>query len=392
MSEFLAGALRFFTSFRLTVVLLVFSIILVFIATLDQVNLGIWAVQEKYFRSFFVFWQIPDSHIAIPLFPGGYLIGALLLLNLVGAHIQRFRLTWRKTGLFLTHAGLILLLVGELLSGLWQEDYTMHLSRAVPTSFSESQKENELAIIDTTDPREDAVLSIPEEVLANERHIQHPKLPFRIQIKAYYPNSRLQMKQEGAGAPESQASAGTGRQIVAVPLGKSFRHDQRNTPSAVVELVGTEGSLGTFLLSTGLEAPESLTVGGRSFAMIMRPLRIYHPFTITLTDLRHDVYPGSDIPRNFSSRIRLKSGDGKDDRDILIFMNNPLRHAGFTFYQYQMNQASDFSVLQVVRNPSWMIPYVSCIMLSAGLFLHFSISLGEFIKRRREPKSTGASS
>ena len=29
-------------------------------ATLDQVNLGIWAVQEKYFRTFVVHWQVGD--------------------------------------------------------------------------------------------------------------------------------------------------------------------------------------------------------------------------------------------------------------------------------------------------------------------------------------------
>ena len=39
----------FFVSLKLTVVLLALSLILVFAATLDQVNLGIWGVQEKYF-------------------------------------------------------------------------------------------------------------------------------------------------------------------------------------------------------------------------------------------------------------------------------------------------------------------------------------------------------
>ena len=45
-------------SLRFTVVLLVFSMVLVFVATLDQVNLGIWAVQEKYFRAFVVYTQV----------------------------------------------------------------------------------------------------------------------------------------------------------------------------------------------------------------------------------------------------------------------------------------------------------------------------------------------
>jgi hypothetical protein len=42
----------FFVSLKLTLLLLVFSMVLIFAATLDQVNLGIWAVQEKYFRAF----------------------------------------------------------------------------------------------------------------------------------------------------------------------------------------------------------------------------------------------------------------------------------------------------------------------------------------------------
>src|SRR4051812_35450687 len=109
--------IKFFVSLRLTVVLLALSIILIFAATLDQVNLGIWAVQEKYFRTFIVLWNYKG--FPIPVFPGGYFIGGLLLVNLVASHIYRFKFTWKKAGILLTHAGLIVLLVGELLTGLW---------------------------------------------------------------------------------------------------------------------------------------------------------------------------------------------------------------------------------------------------------------------------------
>ena len=74
----------FFVSLRLTVVLLALSMLLVFAATLAQVDLGIWAVQQEYFRSFVAFWHIG------PLFvprPGGYLVGGMLLINLLAAHI-----------------------------------------------------------------------------------------------------------------------------------------------------------------------------------------------------------------------------------------------------------------------------------------------------------------
>ena len=100
------------TSLRLTVVLLVLSIVLVFAATLDQVHLGVWGVQEKYFRSFFIYSQIPGTALFFPVFPGGYLLGGVLIVNLVAAHFYRFRYSWKKSGIWLTHAGLILLLVG----------------------------------------------------------------------------------------------------------------------------------------------------------------------------------------------------------------------------------------------------------------------------------------
>ena len=101
----------FFVSLKLTVALLVLGMLLVFAATLDQTNLGIWGIQQKWFRTFVVFQDVRG--VALPVYPGGYLIGGLLLLNLLGAHLDRFKFTWRKAGIFLTHAGLILLLVGE---------------------------------------------------------------------------------------------------------------------------------------------------------------------------------------------------------------------------------------------------------------------------------------
>src|SRR5687768_7528417 len=130
--RFSCGAILFRTlrdilvSLKLTIVLLVFSMVLVFVATLDQVNLGIWAVQEKYFRSFVVYTQV--GRFALPVFPGGYTIGGLLLANLIAAHVFRFAFLWRKAGIFLTHLGLIVLLVGELLTGLWQEDFHLRLT------------------------------------------------------------------------------------------------------------------------------------------------------------------------------------------------------------------------------------------------------------------------
>lgn len=96
---------------------------------------------------------------------------------------------------------------------------------------------------------------------------------------------------------------------------------------------------------------------------------------MTLKEFKHDIYPGTDIPKNFSSLVRLADPSRAEDRDVLIYMNHPLRYGGKTFYQASFGQNDRLSVFQVVRNPGWLIPYLSCVMVAAGLLLHFGTKL-----------------
>ncbi len=378
--------IRFFTSLELTVVLLVMSIILVFVATLAQVNLGIWEVQQKYFHSFFVMWHPTGGGFSLPIFPGGYLIGGFLFVNLVAAHIYRFAFKWRRLGIIIAHLGLIVLLVGELLTGIWQKEYQMQLAPGETKSYAESFTNFELAVIDTTDPKVDHVVAIPTSMLAKDKAIQVPSLPFQIVARAYYPNSVLRMRTDADKGQPSLANVGIGPQVLATDAPLTYKPDETNTPAAFVELIGPDHSLGTYLVSSQLGMPQAFTYDGHNYTIALRVERRYMPFSLTLKSLHHDVYPGSDIPKNFSSIVRLRSADGKEDRIVRIYMNNPLRYGGLTFYQYQMNSAgAGFSVLQVVRNPSWLLPYISCLMLAVGLLIHFTIMLFGFVRKRRAP-------
>ncbi|HEY9842820.1 MAG TPA: hypothetical protein V6D23_20305, partial [Candidatus Obscuribacterales bacterium] len=112
----LARLLAFFGSLQLTVTLLSLSILLIFFGTLAQIDQGVWTVVKEYFRSWIVWVDFQllfprDRHVpgALP-FPGGWTLGSLLLINLLVAHAQRFKLTRQKIGLFVIHSGLILLL------------------------------------------------------------------------------------------------------------------------------------------------------------------------------------------------------------------------------------------------------------------------------------------
>ncbi|MBI4626624.1 MAG: cytochrome c biogenesis protein ResB [Verrucomicrobia bacterium] len=374
-----------FVSPQLSVVLLVLGMLLIFAATLDQVNLGIWAVQEKYFRSFVIYTRL--GSVAVPVFPGGYTIGGLLLINLVAAHVYRFSFTARKAGIQLTHAGLILLLVGELLTGLWQEDYNLRLTEGETRNYAESYRDNELVVVDTTDAQFDDVVTIPERRLAGQAPLQHPKLPFRVVPKAYYPNSVLQARPADAthrpGGQVSLATTGLGERVLAAPQPITYRQDERNLPSAYVELVAADRSLGTYLVSTGLVMPQVFEYGGRQWKIALRVKRAYKPYALTLLKFTFDRYAGTEIPKNFSSRIRLKTPDGRDDREVLIYMNNPLRYAGLTFYQSGFERDERTTILQVVRNPSWLLPYIACALMTLGLIVQFCFHLVGFVGKRR---------
>jgi hypothetical protein len=68
-------------------------------------------------------------------------------------------------------------------------------------------------------------------------------------------------------------------------------------------------------------------------------------------------------------------------------MNHPLRHRGETFYQSgtiagERKAKDSGTVLQVVKNPGWLLPYASCIIVTIGMLLHFGMNLAKFANRR----------
>jgi hypothetical protein len=70
------------------------------------------------------------------------------------------------------------------------------------------------------------------------------------------------------------------------------------------------------------------------------------------------------------------------NRASVIRMNEPMRHAGETFYQHQALAGDSGSVLQVVRNPGWTLPYLSCAVVSLGMLVHFGATLLRYMRRQ----------
>ena len=118
----------------------------------------------------------------------------------------------------------------------------------------------------------------------------------------------------------------------------------------------------------------------------LRAQREYLPYSIELLGIANEFYEGTETPFNFESDVLIKM-DGNDTRRALVYMNTPLRHEGKTFYQYQMNKAADYTVFQVIRNPSWLVPYLACIIVSLGLLWQFGFHLVRFLRKNSLQKA-----
>jgi hypothetical protein len=379
---FLDGLIKFFTSLRLTVLCLALGLVLVFAGTLAQVDLGLYKAQNEFFRSFFVYWGPRSAAWKIPVFPGGYFIGGVLLINLVASHYKRFNFSRDKAGIWLVHFGLILLLLGQLLTDLLSRETSLHLRTGEVRNYSESDRQVELAVIDTTEPGVDKVVAIPQGVLMKQREIQPANLPFTLRVKQFFANSRVEERAANASSPPV-ATQDVGARAVVTALPRVTEMEQRDIPSAVLEILTPQGSMGTWLVSEFIASGQTFVCGNRTYQLVMRLRRYYKPYSIQLVEFRHDLYPGTDIPRNFSSRVRLQRPDTGEKREVLIKMNTPLRYAGETYYQASFDQDDGGTILQVVHNPSWLTPYLSCVLVGAGLMVQFMTHLLGFTLKRR---------
>jgi hypothetical protein len=101
-----------------------------------------------------------------------------------------------------------------------------------------------------------------------------------------------------------------------------------------------------------------------------------------------DHNPGTMDPASYESFVRLFSKEGPTEHHI--YMNNPLKHSGFTFYQasYFKDENDNFgTVLSVNADPGRFIKYLGALLVVLGAIWHFSIR-SDFFKGNTLSKET----
>ena len=574
---------KLLTSLWVTVILLGFSLVIIFLGTMAQEPMGLNIAVDRFFKDWFVGsvameaalrktvelfgWNVdPVTSDRIlgdpgwPAFPGGYLVGGLLLINLLAAYYQRFEWSAKKAGTYISHFGIITLLVGQIATDILQEESFVDMERGDRRNYSVSFDHNEMVFMLPIEGQSNRVISIPEKMLTVGSKITHPELGgLTLEVEKYWVNAKpmtadqlveldnqnqtdlqkgvvdqifevmnfritemekflnenpdsgqrseltrlkgrffeiqgqqiqlrvladllglvgememsvyglednskrlvfndqvirnmlikvrayedqrtisnlfteatkgrlrgctlsqfennatdfmIKIKDFPGGSSDKILNntekyvkrikgrakiyyAGTDQGQLGQffrfiqPLQPVFSQNDRNLPAALLKVTNGKGKSGKYLFTCSSDFQQSVNLEGdqgEKWRAIFRPKRHYLGFDLTLVDLKWEKYRGTEIPKNFQSRVVVE--DKTETRSVDIFMNNPLRKGGQTFYQFQMNQnqlgATVQTVLQVVKNPNWITAYIGCVIVSVGLLYQFIYHLVGFSRKRR---------
>jgi ABC-type transport system involved in cytochrome c biogenesis permease subunit len=400
--RYVQRTLKALASLRLTVFLFVLSMILIFCGTLAMMDLGLYSVLARYFRSGFVwiplqifvrFGQVffgvpPNTQISGSFpFPGGWSIGAVLLVNLLAAHATRFRCTWKRSGVLVLHAGIILLMLGELITGVFSVESNMIVPLGGSTNYVQSFERYELAFVGPGDAAHDSVTVVPDRLLQHGGTIRNEELPVDVEVTRYLSNSALTEEPPTPGENPATRGFGVRFGVVERPAGRGVDSEQKaDTPSAYLTLRDKKSgaALGTYLVSFWIN-PQKVEIDGTNYEMSLRRQRSYRPFSFQLEELKHENYTGTRLAKRFASLVRIVDPERGEDREALIHMNHPLYYRGETFYQSQVDvdkrTGVEFTGLQVVRNPGWLLPYIACTLVAGGMTAHFLILVLSFLGR-----------
>jgi hypothetical protein len=306
----------------------------------------------------------------------------------------------KRAGLVLLHAGILFLMVGEFMTALYAVEATMAIKEGETVNYIDHSHQIELAFTDSSDPAFDRVTVVPGKVLKPGAVISKSELPFDIRVNRFMKNSSQPRPLEGIPAvmlSKYPAYEGYGSRLYVDEVGENTAGG-RNAPAVDVDLIdrATGESIGRYILSLWFypnfvnrawDMPTLIRTGGKDYTAYFRFRREYllsnsgNPYSIKLLDFVHEKYEGTQMPKDFASQIMLVNEGDDVNRELRIWMNNPLRYARRTFYQSGFLPDDSGTVLQVVRNDSWMIPYLACMIVFVGMAAHFVESLRRYQRR-----------
>lgn len=359
------------------VILLAFFV-LTLLGTLMQVQLGLYAAQQKYFYAWGVVHWIYNT-VPLPL-PGGRLLMWLLFANLAAATITTYRHK-RRHGILLSHLGILLLLVSVFVSFRHSIDGSLVLYEGQSSDryVSAERWVIELTPLGVAQP-ETLIIDDREllDLADSDRSFHHPNLPFELRIDSYQRNSH----------PVPAASVSHGVRLADGYALQRLHDDpaiERNIPGCFATIRSGDDETEPVILWGNAAKPWVVQREGADWQVDLTRRSWPLPCEVRLDAFTRELYPGTQIPKVFRSNVTVLD-DGAVEQ-ASISMNAPLRRGGYAMFQSSWGPPDPaagrgtFSVISVVRNPADHWPMYASVVVALGMLLHFGQRLVRHLAR-----------
>ena len=371
-----------FSSLGLSAVLLALLGLLTWLGTLEQVEHGLYDVQKKYFESWGLIHRA--GPVPIPL-PGASLVLALLTVNLVVGGLIRIRKGWSMAGILVTHVGILMLIGAGFVKWKFSDEGHVTLYEGESADYYQSYYLTELVVTHAGEEGGWVERTVPvavfDEATGSVPVVLRPEtLPFDVELRHYMSNSRPLPK---GPMFEVDVPVVENTFLRSVPRDPEAERNMAGLHVTVAPKDGTARQQGWLWVLA--EDPFTATVDGVPYGIQLRKVRYPMPFTVVLDDFRKVDHPRMQMAKSFESDVAVV--EQGTPRELTISMNKPLRDAGLVLYQASWGPSNArpgdplFSTFAVVRNPADKYPLYACIVIAAGLLLHFVAKLLRFVRR-----------
>lgn len=375
----------FLSGFHLATAVFILLLILTWLATLEQIDHGLYPTLQKYF-SWKSPWLIPDmvpeiNGKKLPIFlPGGYYVCAVLLINMTLGGIIRIRKGWKQAGNLISHFGIIFMLVGGGVAHHFSERGNMAIYEGQNSDTAEDYNEYVVEVAEIKDGKAEKINVIRGDWLTDleagkARIFDFKSLPFSLEISGYLENAMPQNAL--VQAPRNQELLSDGYYLLE---GAKNNEAERNVAGCYARVIFKGGEKSApFILSGGQFRPFTVRDGERTFTVDMRKRLWPMPFEVKLDKFKAEFHPGTNRPEKFVSEIR-RVENGQESK-VTIQMNEPMRYEGFTFFQASYGPPGArpgdkmYSVFEVVKNPADKWPEWSLYIVALGMLITFLTKL-----------------
>ena len=340
-------------------------IVLVVIGTIAQRDIGLYQAQQIFFSSWIGwFGYLP--------YPSGRLLMFIISFNLLFYFFRPNIFKLSKLGITITHLGALLLMLGGGITAYFSQEGRMAISEGEISDYFEDYYIKELVIVNDSNQEYDEYTVFNEKILYDNNIVDNElTVPFQIKVLKFFRNCEP-VRRDYSGDKNSHGFA---KNFYLEEL-EPDKEYERNISGVVIDVQGSdEENNGMYIVYQGQPIRQPIVYNGNRFYLELRNKRTFLPFEIELIDFKKILHPSTDIPKSFSSDINLI--ENSIPRYVLIKMNEPLRHNGYTFYQSSFfeGEFSDISVFAVVENYGRLFPYISSIIMCIGILLHLILKI-----------------